>query len=44
VALLDFNHPLAGEALRFEVEVTALRDPTPEELEHGHVHDGDHHH
>jgi FKBP-type peptidyl-prolyl cis-trans isomerase SlyD len=44
VAVLDFNHPLAGEALRFEVEVTALRDPTPEELEHGHVHDGDHHH
>lgn len=44
VAVLDFNHPLAGEVLRFEVEVTALRDPTPEELEHGHVHDGDHHH
>jgi FKBP-type peptidyl-prolyl cis-trans isomerase SlyD len=43
-AILDFNHPLAGERLRFEVEITALRDPTSEELEHGHVHDGDHHH
>jgi len=43
-AVLDFNHPLAGERLRFEVEVTALREPTPGELEHGHVHDGDHHH
>jgi len=44
VAVLDFNHPLAGERLRFEVEVIDLRDPTPEELEHGHVHEGDHHH
>lgn len=44
VAVLDFNHPLAGERLRFEVEVIDLRDPTPEELDHGHVHEGDHHH
>jgi len=41
---LDFNHPLAGEALRFEVEVTGLRSPTPEELAHGHVHQHGHHH
>ena len=42
-AQLDFNHPLAGQRLRFEVTVTDLRDPTDEELEHGHVHDGHHH-
>ncbi len=35
---LDFNHPLAGKKLDFSVEVVALRDPTPEELAHGHVH------
>lgn len=41
---LNFNHPLAGEELHFNVKVVALRDPTDEELEHGHVHDGHHHH
>ena len=35
---LDFNHPLAGEQLDFEIMVLALRGATPEELEHGHVH------
>jgi len=41
---LNFNHPLAGEELSFNVKVVALRDPTAEELEHGHVHEGHHHH
>lgn len=42
---VDGNHPLAGEALNFEVEVTEVRDATHEELEHGHVHGpGGHHH
>ena len=41
---LDFNHPLAGAELHFNVKVMALRDPTEEELEHGHVHEGGHHH
>ena len=41
---LNFNHPLAGEELSFNVKVIALRDPTAEELEHGHVHEGHHHH
>ncbi|NUQ36953.1 MAG: peptidylprolyl isomerase [Caldilineales bacterium] len=36
--LLDFNHPLAGETLVFEVTVEAIRAATAEELEHGHVH------
>ena len=38
--LLDFNHPLAGETLHFNVQIAGLRAATGEELEHGHVHDG----
>jgi FKBP-type peptidyl-prolyl cis-trans isomerase SlyD len=41
---LDFNHPMAGEMLEFEVTITDLRDATEEELAHGHVHGDDHHH
>lgn len=41
---LDFNHPLAGAELHFNVKVIALRDPTKEELDHGHVHEEGHHH
>jgi FKBP-type peptidyl-prolyl cis-trans isomerase SlyD len=37
--MLDFNHPLAGETLYFDVEVIGLRPATDEELEHDHVHD-----
>jgi FKBP-type peptidyl-prolyl cis-trans isomerase SlyD len=40
---LDFNHPLAGKDLKFNVTVVGLRNATQEELEHGHVHgEGDH--
>jgi FKBP-type peptidyl-prolyl cis-trans isomerase SlyD len=35
---LDFNHPLAGKDLQFQVTVVDLRAATPEEIEHGHVH------
>ncbi len=42
---VDGNHPLAGENLNFDVEITEVRDATEEELEHGHVHGpGGHHH
>lgn len=42
---LNFNHPLAGAELHFNVKVVDLREPTDEEKEHGHVHvDGGHHH
>jgi FKBP-type peptidyl-prolyl cis-trans isomerase SlyD len=42
---MDFNHPLAGKTLNFEVKIVEVRDPTSEEMAHGHVHaHGDHHH
>lgn len=37
---VDFNPPLAGETLDFQVTVKNVRDATPEELEHGHAHEG----
>lgn len=36
--VLDANHPLAGVDLTFDVEVTAAREATAEELSHGHSH------
>ena len=41
---LNFNHPLAGDELHFNVKVVGLRQPTSEELEHEHVHQDGHHH
>ncbi|HEY0178915.1 MAG TPA: peptidylprolyl isomerase [Dokdonella sp.] len=35
---VDLNHPLAGKTLKFDVEITDVRDATPEEIAHGHVH------
>jgi FKBP-type peptidyl-prolyl cis-trans isomerase SlyD len=35
---IDANHPLAGETLRFNVSIKAVRAATEEELEHGHAH------
>ena len=35
---VDANHPLAGQALTFDVEIVDVRDATEEEVQHGHVH------
>lgn len=45
--VLDGNHPLAGVDLTFDIEMSAVRDATAEELQHGHahgVHGHGHHH
>lgn len=41
--VLDGNHPLAGIALRFGLNVTQVRAASDEEIAHGHVH-GEHGH
>ena len=42
---VDGNHPLAGVHLNFDVEIREVREPSAEELEHGHVHgEGGHQH
>ncbi len=45
---VDFNHPLAGKDLTFDVEIVEVRDAKPEDFEKfipqnscGHDHDGD---
>ncbi|RRJ82893.1 FKBP-type peptidyl-prolyl cis-trans isomerase [Aestuariirhabdus litorea] len=35
---IDGNHPLAGVVLHFDVEIVGVREATPEEIDHGHVH------
>lgn len=42
--VLDGNHPLAGMALRFALEVAEVRAATEEEIAHGHVHGAHGHH
>ena len=37
-AFIDFNHPLAGVRLNFDVEVVRLRMASDAEIEHGHPH------
>ena len=41
---VDVNHPLAGRTLAFDIEITAIRDATPEEIAHRHVHGPGHAH
>ena len=40
----DFNHALAGQALKFNVEIVDLREATDDEQAHGHAHGPDGHH
>lgn len=42
--VLDGNHPLAGIALRFGLNVADVRNATDEEIAHGHVHGPHGHH
>ncbi len=45
-AVLDANHELAGQRLRFDAKVLDVRPATQEEVSHGHIHGphGHHHH
>jgi FKBP-type peptidyl-prolyl cis-trans isomerase SlyD len=45
-AMLDGNHELAGQRLRFDCTVVDIRPASAEEIAHGHAHgpDGHHHH
>ena len=38
VIIVDGNHPLAGANLNFDVTVVSVREASPEEIAHGHVH------
>ncbi len=35
---VDLNHPMAGKALDFKVEILGVRAASEEEIAHGHVH------
>lgn len=35
---IDFNHPLAGKSLIFDIEIVDVREATPEEVQHRHAH------
>lgn len=41
---IDTNHPLAGVALNFDINVLSVREATKQELEHGHTHEHGHDH
>ena len=43
-AVLDGNHELAGQRLRFDATVVEVRPATSEEITHGHVHGAHGHH
>ena len=35
---IDFNHPLAGKSLHYEIQINSVRPATAEEIAHRHVH------
>jgi len=35
---IDANHPLAGVALNFDINIVEVREATEEEVDHGHIH------
>lgn len=41
---VDTNHPLAGQTLTFDVEITEVREASAEEVAHGHAHEPGSHH
>lgn len=42
---IDFNHPLAGASLVFDIKIDTVRDASEEEIAHKHAHGiGGHHH
>jgi FKBP-type peptidyl-prolyl cis-trans isomerase SlyD len=43
-AVLDGNHELAGQRLRFDATVVEIRPASAEEVSHGHVHGAHGHH
>ncbi len=42
--IMDFNHPLAGENLHFSGKIIDVREPSEDELSHGHAHGPEGHH
>lgn len=36
--VLDFNPPLAGKTITYDIEIFDIREADEDELEHGHVH------
>ena len=38
VVIVDFNHPMAGKTLTFDIEVMSIRPAQDEEINLGHVH------
>jgi FKBP-type peptidyl-prolyl cis-trans isomerase SlyD len=41
---IDGNHPLAGQALNFDVEIISVRIASKDEISHGHIHGAGCHH
>ncbi|MEH6557478.1 MAG: peptidylprolyl isomerase [Oceanicoccus sp.] len=35
---VDLNHPLAGQTVKFAIEIDDVRTASPEEVSHGHAH------